>query len=343
MGSGPTKLGRSMAKTRKRRACGSNMAVRSAIVTGGAGFVGSALARALIADGFSVTAYDSLRTGREEFLPPGANLIVADIRDEARFRETVELVKPDVVFHTAAIHYIPYCDGHPQETMQVNVEGTEIIVRVSDELKVPRVVFCSTAAVYPAHNEALSESSTSAAPMDIYGYTKWFGEQLIAWKQKKSGTRFVIARLFNVYGPRETSAHLIPAILKQILEGVTKIKVGNIEPKRDYVFVDDVAKSLLKLGVTQFDGPNDQPICTNVCSGIEHSVREVLQDLQTVTDQMLELEQDPARMRASDRPHLLGDPERLKAIVGWGPDTEFHAGLKALVTWAKENPTLMVG
>lgn len=316
---------------------------RRALVTGGAGFVGSALTRILAAEGFTVTAYDSLNSGRADYLPPEIELVVADIRNEADFAAVVERTSPEVIFHTAAIHYIPYCDAHPQETMQVNVEGTEVVLRVADRLKVPRVVFCSTAAVYPALDGPLNEASTPHGPMDIYGLTKWFCEELITHLQKKSDTRFVIARLFNVYGPRETSPHLIPAILKQLIEGVNTIKVGNIEPKRDYVFVDDVAKSLMKLGTTDFGPVDATPIRANVCTGVEHSVREVLQALQDVTGRALTLEQDPSRMRASDRPHLLGDASHLKSLVGWAPDKDFHAGLKELNAWAEANPSLMIG
>ena len=315
---------------------------RRALVTGGAGFIGSQLMRQLVGEGWGAVAYDSLKPGRRDFLPEGAELMVGDILDEATFGAALERSRPDVVFHLAAIHYIPYCNAHPQEAMRVNVDGTEAVFRKCVEAKVPRVVFASTAAVYPAHDGSLSEQSTSPAPLDIYGFTKLFGEQLAEWMHGQGDTSFAIARIFNVYGPRETSPHLIPALLKQMIGGLNEIKVGNIEPKRDYVYVDDMARGLYGLGALPL-GRTATPHRANICTGQEHSVHEVLQGLQQVTGRDLTVTQDPARMRASDRPHLLGDNTRLRDLLGWAPDTHFLDGLARLTRWAEANPDLMVG
>lgn len=315
---------------------------RRALVTGGAGFIGSQLMRQLIGEGWSAVAYDALKPGRRDFLPEGAELVVGDILDETAFGAALERWRPDVVFHLAAIHYIPYCNDHPQEAMRVNVDGTEAVFRKCVEAKTPRVVFASTAAVYPAHDGPLVEDVTPATPLDIYGFTKLFGEQLAEWMHGQGETTFAIARIFNVYGPRETSPHLIPALLKQMTEGLNEIKVGNIEPKRDYGFVEDMARGLFGLGALPLDR-TPTPHRANICTGREHSVREVLEGLQHVTGRTLTLMQDPARMRASDRPHLLGDNTRLRGLLGWAPDTDFIDGLSQLTRWAEAHRELMVG
>ena len=318
--------------------------MRRALVTGGAGFIGSALVRRLLAEGWAVTVYDKLNPGRRDFLPDDANveLIVADILDETAFAAALESRKPEAVFHLAAIHYIPYCNAHPQEAMRTNVDGTEAVFRLCKAANVPRIVFASSAAVYPSAAGPLHEVRTPPAPLDIYGFTKWFGEELADWMSKDGDTRFAIARLFNVYGPRETSPHLIPALLKQMIEGLNTLKVGNLEPKRDYIYVDDMARGLYELGVLA-DWGRQEPIRANLGTGQEHSVRDVMTGLAAVSGVDLTLEQDPARMRASDRPNLLADVSTLRSLVGWTPQTEFHAGLEALYTWAKANPGLMVG
>ena len=320
------------------------MAGRKALVTGGAGFIGSSLVRELADNGWTVEVYDSLSPGRRDFLPdsPAVSLTVGNILDEAKFTETLKRVSPDVVFHMAAIHYIPYCNAHPQEAMRTNVDGTEAVFRLSQAHSVPRIVFASTAAVYPAFTGALNEVGTPAAPVDIYGYTKWFGEQLAQWMSQQGDTRFAIARLFNVYGPRETSPHLIPALLKQIIEGLEVLKIGNLEPKRDYVYVGDMARGLYGLGAAA-EIPAGKPVVANIGTGQEHSVLEVLEALQTVTGRKLEIVQDPDRMRASDRPNLRADVSRLRELIGWAPDTAFLAGMEGLMAWASDNPALMVG
>ncbi len=315
---------------------------RRAIVTGGAGFVGSQLMRHLLDAGWSALAYDLLKPGRRDFLPDGAELVVGDILDETLFAKTLAERRPDVVFHLAAIHYVPYCDMHPQEAMRVNVVGSEAVFRQCLLARIPRVVFASTAAVYPARTDRLTEDVIPAAPLDIYGFTKLFGEQLAHWMHGLGETEFVIARLFNAYGPRETSPHLIPALLKQLIDGLNELEVGNIEPKRDYVFVEDLARGLYGLATAVLE-KGRAAHCANVCSGREYSVREVIDGLQRVTGRRLAMSQDRERMRASDRPNLLGDPERLRRYIGWAPDTDFYDGLTRLVTWAKANPQLMVG
>ena len=315
---------------------------RRALVTGGAGFIGSQLMRHLLGEGWGAAAYDALKPGRRDFLPEGAELVVGDILDEAAFAAALERWRPDVVFHLAAIHYIPYCNAHPQEAVRVNVNGSEAVFRKCVEAKTPRVVFASTAAVYPAEDGPLTEDATAAAPLDIYGYTKLFGEQLAEWMHGQGETSFAIARIFNVYGPRETSPHLIPALLKQMIEGLDEIKVGNIEPRRDYVYVEDMARGLYGLGALSLER-TPSPHRANICTGREHSVREVLEGLQQVTGRRLALTQDPARMRASDRPHLLGDNARLRGLLGWAPDTDFLEGLSRLTRWAEAHPGLMVG
>jgi UDP-glucose 4-epimerase len=320
------------------------MVERTVVVTGGAGFIGSALVRALLRDDWKVIVYDSLNPGRADFLPESddVHLVQGNILDEAAFGALLDAHKPEIVFHLAAIHYIPYCNAHPQDAMNTNVDGTEVVFRLSRAAGVRRVVFASTAAVYPPHTGPLSETLTPAAPMDIYGYTKWFGEQLADWMGRQGGTEFVLARFFNAYGPRETSPHLIPSVLKQIIEGQTTISVGNIEPKRDYVFVDDLAKCLTLLGAIPV--PSETGVVrANIGTGSEYSVRDVLETLRSATGAALEIRQDPSRMRASDRPNLLADTQQLKSLIGWTPDTPFFDGMRGLVEWARANPELMVG
>jgi UDP-glucose 4-epimerase len=304
-----------------------------AVVTGGAGFVGSALVRLLLAKGWEVTVYDKLNPGRRDYLPDGQpklSLEVGDILDEVQITETLRRVQPSVVFHLAAIHYIPYCNAHPLETIRVNVEGTESVLRACRAAETPRVVFASTAAVYPAQAGPLSETMTPG-PLDIYGYTKLFGEYLVESHQRETKRTAAIARLFNVYGPRETSPHLIPQLLEQFIEGISELQVGNLEPKRDYVYVDDVARSLYELAVLPCE--TNTLLRSNVGTGTERSVREVIDALLAISKREVQIVQDPARVRASDRPNLQCDPTRLRSLIGWAPDTDFYQGLAGLLEW----------
>lgn len=313
------------------------MTTRKALITGGAGFVGSALTRLLAAHDWDVLVYDSLNPGKRAFLPedaPNVTLEVGDILDEPSLTRVLQGFAPEVVFHLAAIHYIPYCNAHPLETIRVNVEGTEAVFRACRAAGVPRVVFASTAAVYPARPGPLHES-LPPGPLDIYGYTKLFGEQLAEWHQKQTGSTVAIARLFNVYGPRETNPHLISQLLEQLVEGSDELLVGNVGPKRDYVYVDDIARGIYELGTVAVADKNTL-LCANIGTGREFSVGEVLEALQEITGRRVTVVQDAARMRASDRPNLQSDPSTLRGLVGWAPDTDFRVGLAELYRWSLE-------
>lgn len=313
------------------------MGLNRALVTGGAGFVGSSLVRTLVDHGWQVTVYDQLNPGQATFLPadsPLLQLIIGDILDEACLTELLISIKPAVVFHLAAIHYIPYCNAHPLETLRVNVEGTESVLRACAAAGVQGLVYTSTAAVYPPQAGPLSET-TVPAPMDIYGYSKLFSEQLVAWHQAQTHSTAVIARLFNVYGPRETSRHLIPELIDQIVGGVDTVALGNLEPKRDYVHVEDVAQALFRLAIHAQSWP-DTCLRVNVGTGIERSAREVLDELQQAAGRTLSVRQDPTRMRPSDRPHLQADVNNLRALLGWSPSTDFAGGLERLLRWTQE-------
>lgn len=304
----------------------------TAFITGGAGFVGSSLVRELSAQGWQITVYDKLAPGRAAFLPaddPRVELVVGDVLDEEQLGAALGARKPDVVFHLAALHYIPYCNAHPLETLRVNVEGTHAVLRACAAAGASRLVFASTAAIYPAQAGPLSEELTPG-PLDIYGHSKLFGEQLVEWHQRQTANSCVIARLFNVYGPRETSRHLIPELLDQIIEGAETVALGNLEPKRDYVHVADVAAALHRLA-RYTEGRPAGLLRVNVGTGVERSAREVLEELRSLAGRPVGLRQDAARMRPSDRPHLCADVSRLRALLGWAPSTDFRAGLAELL------------
>lgn len=297
----------------------------------------------LLAEGWTVLVYDRLDPGRRDFLPAGTDLVVGDICDGETLRRAVANFQPDVVFHAAALHYIPDCDARPQETLRTNVEGVEVVVRAAKDFAVGRLVFCSTAAVYAPFDGCSHEADTPIRPIDIYGHSKYFGEHLIDWAAARSETSFVIARLFNVYGPRETNPHLIPTILSQVLSGQCELSLGNLESRRDYVFVEDVARALALLGRPAPEPSEGRPIRVNISTGRSYSALDVITVLQTVSGRSLSWTQDPARLRASDRPVLMGDPSALVEAIGWAPTTDLETGLARLWAWAQAHPELMVG
>jgi UDP-glucose 4-epimerase len=297
------------------------------VVTGGAGFIGSRVVATRLANGDEVVVFDNLTRGSATALPLGTDarctLIEADIRDPQTARAIADL-KPDVVIHCAALHYIPYCIAHPEETIEVNVEGTRLLLEALDAAQPRVVVFCSSAAVYGFAEGPRSEPEAHT-PVDIYGESKSQGEALLtAYAERNPHTRAVAARLFNVYGPRDTNPHVVPALVEVAVRG-EQIRLGNLWPLRDYVHVEDVAAALLALS-----SPDCELTLANVGTGIGHSVQDLVDTLEVLSEHPLEIVHDPSRERANDG-HLLCDPKVLKTRTGWRPTHDLRSGLRSVL------------
>jgi UDP-glucose 4-epimerase len=209
--------------------------------------------------------------------------------------------------------------------MQVNVVGTQNLLEACRLHPPRRLVLASTAAIYPIAETAHSEED-EPGPMDIYGLSKWINEKQLALFAQPGGTRCAVARLFNVIGLHETNPHVVPEILDQMLQGQDDLALGNTQPKRDYVFVTDVADALLLLA----DKNHESYRIFNVGTGQEHSVEEIVRQLAAVTGRPLRIKETPGRMRPSDRMHLLCNRRRITQELGWHPRYTLASGLKAL-------------
>lgn len=296
------------------------------LVTGGAGFIGSAVIAKLQKEGHTIAVLDNLSFGKREFINvPDELFYFADIRDRKGVEKVFESFRPEIVIHLAAVHFIPYCNEHPFESSDINIRGTINILDACNQFQVKKIFFASTAAVYPIYDDAVTEQHPTG-PMDIYGLSKLTGEHLCNEFHLKTGTPVVICRFFNAFGPNETNPHLIPEIQKQINGGLRKIKLGNLTPKRDFIHTSDMANAVHVL----LQKVNSGIETYNLGRGIEYAVTEIVDAFSKEIGEEIHIEVDPARVRKVERMHLLADVSRLKGL-GWQPQIGINEGIRTLV------------
>jgi UDP-glucose 4-epimerase len=297
----------------------------SVLVTGAAGFIGSALCERLHAMGHRVVGYDNLSRGRRELLPQGVRLVEGDIRDGARLQETVAVSRPDWLIHLAAMHFIPECIAKPQETIEVNVGGTGRVLESCRGSSVQSVIFASSAAVYAPTDHPCVEETTPLRPLEVYGESKVAAEQLVRAFQDETGIPTSILRLFNAIGRNETNPHVVPHIFES-LQRSDVIRLGNIEPRRDYIDTRDVAEAILAVADT-----SDGLRVFNVGTGVAHSVKDIVDLLRRILDRPIRVEHDPARMRSTERMLLAADTRKIRRATQWVPRMSLEETMRDLL------------
>jgi UDP-glucose 4-epimerase len=299
---------------------------RRILVTGGAGFIGSHLVERLVTAGERVAVFDDLSRGRREWLHAEAELHEVDVRDGDAVVRAIAQAAPDVVVHLAAMHFIPAVDGAPELAWDVNVNATRTLLDALAHHPPELLLFASTAAVYPETRGPIAETCPPE-PFDLYGETKLEGERLIREFEPRTGTRSVVARIFNVIGKRETNPHVVPDLVGQLREGSSPVRLGNLEPRRDYTDVVDVAEALERL----LSLPDDGAGTFNVGSGRSVSVAELVSVCEQVLGRTVEVEVEPQRRRARDRAELVADPRLLRDATGWKPRRSLEETLTELL------------
>jgi UDP-glucose 4-epimerase len=298
------------------------------LITGGAGFIGSAIVPTLEKAGHEIYVLDNLSFGNREFINIAYDhFFLGDIRDAARVDEAIAQIKPEIVIHLAAIHFIPYCNQHPFEAADTNIRGTINILKACRNLiGLKKILFASTAAVYPISDIAVTEEHVRH-PLDIYGLSKLTGEELCRKFFLETNIDTIVCRFFNAFGPNETNPHLIPEIEKQLSDGMRTIKLGNLTPKRDFIHTHDMAsavRQLLKLENIGYD-------TFNLGRGIEYSVVEIVEAFERQLNEKITIEVDPSRVRKVEREHLIADVSKLKSKAGWEPVWGIDEGISNLV------------
>ncbi len=293
-----------------------------AIVTGGAGFIGSHVAEALLARGDEVLALDDLSTGKRENVPEGARLVVADLREP--LDEIFDEERPELCFHLGAQVDVRLSVERPGHDADVNVRGTISVLEAARRHET-QVVFSSTGgAIYGECDWPASEDA-ERRPLAPYGVSKLAGEEYLAAYNRLYGARHVSLRFGNVYGPRQDphgEAGVVAIFLGKLSASEPPRIFGDGRQTRDYVYAGDVARATL--AAAGQDGG-----VFNVGTGQETSVLELYELCRSVAGSKLEAEQAPARLGELQRSVL--DVSRAQHELGWQAEVPLEEGLRR--TW----------
>lgn len=302
-----------------------------ALVTGGAGFIGSNLVDALLARGDEVTVVDDLSTGRpenlEQGLADGATLVEADIRDRAALEELAGREKPELVFHLAAQIDVRKSIADPAWDASINVGGTANVLEAARAAEARRVVFSSTGGAIYGEGEGQRlplDEDAPLAPEAPYGQSKFAGEGYLALYERLYGLSGVPLRLGNVYGPRQDplgEAGVIAIFCGKLRAGERPTVFGDGRQTRDYIYVGDVVSAMLAAAESETSGP------LNVGTGIETDVLELARRLGELGGSG-DFEPELAPPRTGEVQRISIDPARAERELGWRPRMSLAEGLR---------------
>lgn len=286
------------------------------LITGGNGYVGREVVRQLL-DEHDICVVDSVRYGQMRFTEKELeqlSFVQADVTDAAKMLQVVGQFEPDAVIHLAAIHYIPECEQNPTLAVSTNVVGTTSMLMACPPGC--RFVFASSGAVYKPDAQPHVEATAIVEPNDAYGLSKLHGEHYVRYLAQLRGLSAVIVRLFNVVGPGETNPHLLPELVAQLKAGRTRLSLGNLFPKRDYIHVKDAAGGFVATALKPHV-PARETITVNLGTSHPHSVAAVVRKLRRISGVQFEISQDQSRIRTSDRPVLIADTAQIASLFQW--------------------------
>lgn len=301
------------------------------LVTGGAGFIGSHLTDAFIAQGHEVVVIDNLVTGRKENLNPNAKFYETDIRS-AEVAEIFAREKFDAICHQAAQLDVRKSVADPRYDADVNILGTLNLLEQARATGVKKILFASSGgAMYGEQEKFPADEEHRTWPASPYGITKLTCEKYIAVFGQMYGMTYGLMRYANVYGPRQSphgEAGVVAIFAARLLAGEQAVINGDGKQTRDYVYVGDVvAANVAALNYTHSD-------YFNVGTGIETDVNELFAIINRTTGNRAQEQHVPAK--AGEQMRSVLDWSKAKRLLGWEPKMKLNDGLAETVDWFRK-------
>ncbi|MEW6382140.1 MAG: SDR family oxidoreductase [bacterium] len=302
------------------------------LVTGGGGFIGSNLVKALLSQGERVRVLDNFSTGKRENLTgvlDQIELIEGDIRNPEVVNRSVQGV--DYILHQAALPSVPRSIADPISSTSVNIDGTVNLLVAAKECRVQKFVMASSSSVYGDNPTLPKHEGLPPNPLSPYALTKLADEQYCQIFSRLYGLKTVVLRYFNVFGPGQDPnsqyAAVIPKFIISLLRGLPPTVFGDGEQSRDFTFIENVVQANILAARSEVcDG---MPI--NIACGQRISLNELLRELETIlVKKVTPLYQPP---RPGDVRHSLADVERARTYLGFNPLVNIREGLRKTVDW----------
>lgn len=302
-----------------------------AIVTGGAGFIGSNLVDALIKEGHQVTIIDDLSTGRKENLNPRAKFHQVDIRSvvvDKIFQEE----KPDYLFHLAAQMNVRASVEDPKFDADINIRGGINLLQSAKKHNVKKVIFASTGgAIYGEQDYFPADEEHPARPVSPYGVSKLSFEKYLHYFQVEYGLEYVSLRYANVYGPRQShlgEAGVVAIFYDRLLAGKDAIINGDGRQTRDYVYVDDVIR--VNLAAMEYDGSD----VFNIGTSVETDVNAIFQMVRELSGSKQQENHGPTKPGEQKRSVITF--EKAQKNLRWEPKVTLKEGLRSTGEYFKQ-------
>ncbi|MCM3197167.1 NAD-dependent epimerase/dehydratase family protein [Priestia megaterium] len=305
-----------------------------AVVTGGAGFIGSHLVEELISRGVEVHVLDNLISGHLYNIHPLAIIHTEDICSKNAQQIIIE-EKPDLVFHLAAQADVARSISEPEYDADVNISGTVNILEACRKAGVKKVIFSSTSGVYGNLQKDLISEQDLSVPISYYGLSKLTAESYIRLFHQLHGLSYTILRYGNVYGPRQTAkgeGGVVAVFLERIKKGLPLRIHGDGEQTRDFIYVKDIVQANL----SAIEGGNEETI--QVSTSQKTSINDLLQMFKEIHSSEIDIIYTQAR--TGDIKHSCLDNQKAYHLLQWKPQVEIFHGLTETYKFAMKNSPL---
>ncbi len=315
--------------------------MRKVLVTGADGFIGSHLTELLVKSGYQVKAfvyynsfgtYGWLDTLAQE-IKNEIEVFYGDIRDPNGVRKAVKGV--DGIFHLAALIAIPFSYSSPDSYVDTNIKGTLNVLQAARELDTSKILVTSTSEVYGTAQYVPIDEKHPYQGQSPYSATKIGADKLAESFCRSFDMPISIVRPFNTYGPRQSARAVIPTIIGQLLSGKQEIKLGALNPTRDFNYVLDTVNGFKAI----YESSNTIGEEINIATMKEIAIGDLADEIIKQINPSAKILCDEERLRPkeSEVDRLLGSNEKIKRLTDWKPQYTLEQGISETITWMKDN------